>query len=217
MIKKTTITLFCCCLATLVFCQTKTTDKKDFSNELGLNVTNLLADLLGNNNLTSPGSYLISYKRLKGNKALRVGGTINYSLKNQSDFGFNSNLINQNFQLRIGRETRQSISPRFQYYYGMDGIVGFQQEQSSVKVNGGQVIQTDKILTLGGGPVLGFQFALYDRLLIGTEGSLYAAYSKNSVDFQTFNISSANFPSKNTTGLNIQTNLPKFLFLIVKF
>jgi hypothetical protein len=217
MIKKTILILFCCCLATIIFAQTKVVEKRNFSNELGLNVTNLLTDLLGNNNLSSPGAYLLTYKRLRDNKALRVGATVNFSFKNQSDFGFTSDLINQNFQLRVGRETRQNISPKFQYYYGVDAIAGFQQEQSNVRANSGQVIQTDKIILVGAGPVLGFQFALYDRLLIGTEGSLYVSYNKNAVDFKTSGISGAAFPSKNTTGLNIQTNLPKFLFLIVKF
>lgn len=217
MMKKSTLFLFACFIAQLGFSQQKTPKNKDFQHELGLNVTNLLTDLLGNNNRTDPGIYLVSYKRLKGNKALRIGGTINFSVKNEDSFNFTTELTNQNFQLRVGRETRQNLSSRFQYYYGLDGIAGFQQEQSSASVNTGIIIQTNKVQTIGGGPVLGFQFALLDKLLIGTEGSFYVALNKSSVDFKTFGSSSSSLPSKNSTGANIQTNLPKFLFLIVKF
>lgn len=217
MMKKTTLTLLCGLILQLAFSQQKTPDSKVFQHELGLNVTNLLTDLLGNNNLTSPGVYLLSYKKVNGNKALRIGATLNFSKRNQNSFNFNSELVNQNFQLRIGRETRQNLSPRFQVYYGLDGILGYLQEQSSAAINTGQIVQTDKVLTAGGGPILGFQFALYDRLLIGTEGSLYAAYNKSTVNFKNFGVSSALFPSKSSEGMNVQTNLPKFLFLIVKF
>ncbi len=215
MSKKLVLTLLCGLMLKCGFSQTKTASKIDFQHELGLNVTNLLTDLLGNNNRTDPGLYLLSYKKVNGNKALRMGATINFSVKDQNTLSFNTRLANQNFQLRIGRETRQSISTRFQYYYGFDGIAGFQQEQSIANVNSGSIVQTDQIITIGGGPVLGFQFVLYDRLLIGTEGSFYAAYNTNSTDFKSFG--SLTIPSRSSKGLNLQTNLPKFLFLIVKF
>jgi hypothetical protein len=201
------------------FAQTKTNENKaqnkTLQHELGLNVTNLLTDLLGNNNRTDAGSYLISYKKLSGNKALRVGLNLNFSFKNENAFSFQTDLLNQNLQLRVGRETRQNISPKFQYYYGLDGIAGYKQEQSNATTSSLNVLQTDLVVTIGGGPVLGFQYAIFDRLLIGTEGSIYAAYNQSSVKFKNTG-SSAVFPSKSSTGVNMQTNLPKFLFLIVK-
>ncbi len=217
LIQKTTLILFWVFMAQFGFSQQKEPKNMTLQHELGLNVTNLLTDLLGNNNRTDAGVYLLSYKKVKSNRALRIGATINFSVKNQNNLNVSSSLTNQNFQLRIGRETRQNLSTKFQYYYGLDFIGGFQQEQSSATAGSGQIIQTDKVFTIGGGPVLGFQFAIYDRLLIGTEGSLYAAYNKSSVDFKAFTTGSVVFPNKKSEGMNIQTNLPKFLFLIVKF
>jgi hypothetical protein len=220
MTKKITLSILCSFFLMCSFAQKKTsenkTEKKPIQHEFGLNVTSLLTDLLGNNNRTDAGNYLISYKRVSNNKALRIGLTTNFSLKKEQSFSFQTQLLNQNLQLRLGRETRQNISPKFIYYYGLDGIAGYKQEQSNATTATLNVLQTDLTLTIGGGPILGFQYALFDKLLIGTEGSLYAAYFQSSVKFNNFG-STAVFPSKNATGVNFQTNLPKFLFLIVKF
>ena len=218
--KKITLSLIGFLLTACLFAQEKQENEnkpKTFKHELGLNVTNLLTDLLGNNNRTDAGDYLISYKKVAGNKAFRMGLTANFSLKKENIFNRNNTLTNQNFQLRLGKEWRYNISSKLQYYFGVDGIIGYKSEQSSATVNIGTIIQTDKAFSLGGGPVLGFQFALLDRLLLGTEGALYAAFNKNDVNFSGFGINTSQFPAKNSQGINLQTHLPKFLFLIIKF
>jgi hypothetical protein len=189
--------------------------ERKFKHELGLNVTNLITDLLGNNNRSDPGTYLISYKKLNGNSAFRLGVNVNFSLSQQRFNGFDNNLTNQNLQIRLGKEWRHDIVKRFQYYFGVDGLAGYQSEQSAANVNGSTIIQKDGVLSVGVGPVLGFQFAIYDKLLIGTEGSLYATFNRTSTDFTV--IGSLAIPSRSSNGLNIQTGLPKSLFLILKF
>jgi hypothetical protein len=189
--------------------------EKKFKHELGLNVTNLITDLLGNNNRSDPGTYLLSYKRLNGNSAFRLGLNINFSLSQQRFNGFTNNLTNQNIQLRLGKEWRHDIVKRFQYYFGVDGLAGYQSEQSAANVNGLTIVQKDEVVLVGVGPVLGFQFAIYEKLLIGTEGSLYATFNRTSTDFTTFG--SIPIPARSSNGLNIQTGLPKSLFLILKF
>jgi hypothetical protein len=189
--------------------------EKKLKHEVGLNVTNLITDLLGNNNRSDPGTYLLSYKRLNSRTAFRLGLNINYTLNQERFNGFDNNLTNQNFQIRLGKEWRHDIVKRFQYYFGVDGLVGYQSEQSAANVNGAMIIQKDEVLLVGVGPVLGFQFAIYDKLLIGTEGSLYATFNKASTDFTTFG--SIPIPDRSSNGLKIQTGLPKSLFLILKF
>jgi hypothetical protein len=219
-----TISLYFLCLSIPqgLFAQITPTKPKEYKHELGLNVTNLLTDLLGNNNRTDAGVYLLSYKFVKGNKAIRIGATTNFAFKKEKSITNSTiDLNNQNFQLRVGQETRHNLSPRLQYYVGFDGIAGYRFEESAATINFNTLIQSDKILLLGLGPVLGFQFTIYDRLQIGTEGSLYAAYSAGSTKF------SENFfrggggqilpPNKESNVFNLQTNLPKFLFLILKF
>lgn len=217
LIKKILLFVLSVLLVSTLFAQGKSDRKKEPVHELGLNVTSLLTDLLGNNNRVETGDYLISYKKLNGNTAFRVGVTANFSIKKEDNFNFNNNLTNQNFQLRMGKEWRHSIAPKLEYYFGADGIMGTKLEQSSASISGGVIIQSNRLITLGGGPVLGFQYALFERLLLGTEGALYAALSRNKIDFQTFNVSSGQIPSKKSDGLDIQTHLPKFLFLILKF
>jgi hypothetical protein len=224
MTKKVTLSVLCFFLGLCCFAQTRATDKKErekaekkpVSHEIGLNVTNLLTDLLGNNNRTEPGAYLLSYKRVSGDNALRVGVTTNFALKKENTLSFNTQLINQNFQLRVGYEKRHSLSPRFLYYFGIDAVAGYKQEQSNATTSSLNVLQTDLIATGGVGPVLGFQFAVFDKLIVGTEGSLYATYYQSSTRFKNVG-STAVFPTKEATGMTAQTNLPKFLFLIVKF
>jgi hypothetical protein len=220
-LKKLTTLLLFIGFGQSLFAQTKTVDIKNYKHELGLNVTNLLTDLLGNNNRTDAGVYLISYKRVNEDKALRVGFGINLNFKSENSFSANLTLNNQNFQLRIGQEKRHSLSSKFQYYLGFDGILGYKLEESSAASSTGTIIQSDNLFTIGAGPVLGFQFALYERLLIGTEGSLYAAYNYNSVSFRNaFAIpgrSTITPPNKDAKIFTMQTNLPKFLFIILKF
>jgi hypothetical protein len=221
LLKKLTTLLFFIGCGQILFAQTKTVDTKNYKHELGLNVTNLLTDLLGNNNRTDAGIYLISYKRVDENKALRVGLGINLNFKSENSFGSNLTLNNQNFQLRIGKEKRHSLSSKFQYYLGFDGILGYKSEESSAASSTGTIIQSDIVYTIGTGPVLGFQFALYERLLIGTEGSLYAAYNNNSISFKNAFVISGRPailpPNKDAKIFTMQTNLPKFLFIILKF
>ena len=217
MIKKLTLLLNCLFFIGTLIAQDGAVKPKPLKHELGLNVTSLLTDLLGNNNRVDVGNYLITYKKVKENTALRMGLGINVSVKNENTSSFNTSLKNQNFQFRLGKEWRHSISAKLQYYFGGDGFVGARREESNGAVNTGVIIQTDNTFTLGGGPVLGFQFALYDKLLLGTEGALYFNFNRNTVDFQTFSSSSIAFPSKSSNGFDVQTQLPKFLFLILKF
>jgi hypothetical protein len=216
MAKKLLSALFILCLTHILSAQDDAlqTERK-FKHELGLNVTNLITDLLGNNNRSDPGTYLISYKRLNGNSAFRLGLNVNFSLSQERFNGFDNNLTNQNLQVRLGKEWRHDIVKRFQYYFGVDALVGFQSEQSAANVNGSTIIQKDQVVLAGVGPVLGFQFAIYDKLLIGTEGALYATFNRTSTDFTV--IGSIPIPSRSSNGLNIQTGLPKSLFLILKF
>jgi hypothetical protein len=215
--KKITLLLIGIGLLGSLFAQDNAVNTKAYKHELGINVTNLFTDLLGNNNRTDPGNYLITYKKVKDHTALRMGFGLSSSVKKDNTPAFTTNLTNYNVQLRIGKEWRHDLSAKFQYYFGGDGFVGNRVEESTGNVTQGIVTQTNKTFTLGGGPVLGFQFALYDRLLVGTEGSVYVNFNRSTVDFKTFNFSSTAFPSKTSNGFDVQTQLPKFLFLIVKF
>jgi hypothetical protein len=204
-----------------LFAQITPTKTPEYKHELGLNVTNLLTDLLGNNNRTDAGVYLLSYKFVKGNKAIRIGATTNFAFKKERSITNSTiDLNSQNFQLRIGQETRHDLSSRLQYYVGFDGIAGYKFEESAATSSFNTLIQSDKLFSIGLGPVVGFQFKIYDRLLIGTEGSIYAAYNANSTKFSetAFRGTSGSLPpNKESNIVSLQTNLPKFLFLILKF
>lgn len=197
----------------------KSDNGKAMTHELGLNVTSLLTDLLGNNNRGNEGRYLLSYKKLTGTSAFRLGAALNFKFDKESS-RFNNTLVNQNFQVRLGKEWRHDITSKFQYYFGVDGVAGFVSEESAAVTTNSSITQKDRLMTFGGGPVLGFQFALYDRLLIGTEGSLYATFNSRKISFNTQffgGVPPQPIPDRRNTGAAIQTNLPTSLFLILKF
>jgi hypothetical protein len=223
LIKKLSIFLLYFSFLSQGIAQSKAAETTDYHHELGLNVTNLLTDLLGNNNRTEAGMYLLSYKYVSGNRATRIGLTTIISSLAETDFsrsGRTVQLNNVNLQLRFGREKRQNLSPKFQYYIGFDGIAGYKLEESVATTTFASFVQSDRTVTVGLGPVVGFQLAIYGRLLIGTEGSLYAAYNTGTVGFSNQQISAGSVglpPRKEKTVYSLQTNLPKFLFIILKF
>jgi hypothetical protein len=216
--KYTLLTLALLCILTAK-AQEKKDNGKAMTRELGLNVTSLLTDLLGNSNRGDAGLYLLSYKKLTGTSAFRLGLALNFKFDKESS-RFNNTLVNQNVQVRMGKEWRHDITPKLQYYFGVDGIAGFVSEESAAVTTNSSITQKDRLLRLGAGPVLGFQFALYDRLLIGTEGSLYATFNSRKVSFQTQSFGGPTpqpIPERSNTGAAVQTNLPTSLFLILKF
>jgi hypothetical protein len=199
--------------------QEKSDNGKAMTRELGLNVTSLLTDLLGNNNRGDAGRYLLSYKKLTGMSAFRLGLALNFKFDKENS-RFNNTLTNQNFQVRLGKEWRHDITSKLQYYFGVDGIAGYTSEQSAAVTGSSSITQKDNMVSLGGGPVLGFQYAIFDRLLIGTEGSLYATFNSRKVSFNTQTFGGPTpqpIPDRSNTGVAVQTNLPTSLFLILKF
>jgi hypothetical protein len=215
--KKAINLLICIFFISCLSAQEKTAEIPAFKYELGLNATGLLTNLLGNSNQIDLGTYLISYKRLRGNKAFRLGTTVNVSFRKDNTGSFDTKLNSQNFQLRMGEETRHDISKKCQYYFGFDGLIGYRLEESKGTTNSSFITQKDVNFSLGLGPVVGIQFAVYERLLIGTEGSLYAVYNKNSISFNNSQSSFNSIPTRDVEGLNVLTALPKFLFVILKF
>jgi hypothetical protein len=213
--KTINLVLLCSFLSHGIYAQTTRADTSLWKHEFGLNVTDLITSFLGTKPTDAAG-YMFSYKSVKGNKATRLGATVNFAFTKTDKSSGEVKLNNQNFQLRFGKETRHNLSSRFQYYWGFDGILGYKLLESASNFNSGSFIQSNKTITVGAGPVLGFQFMLYERLLVGTEGSLYAAYNTNTTGF-----SGAAFgtPPKGITEKDfiLQPNLPKFLYLIVKF
>jgi hypothetical protein len=216
--KKSLLFALCFALFSCLSAQEKTDSVKTPQHEFGLNVTGLITNLIGSNNQTDLGAYLISYKHLKGNKAFRLGATANIAYRRDNTLSFETKLNSQNLQLRMGQETRHPLSKRSQYYFGFDGVIGYRLEESTGITNFSTIIQKDEVFSIGLGPVVGFQFAIYDHLLIGTEGSLYAVFNKSSITFTDSKNSNNNtIPKRESNLTSLQTTLPKFIFVILKF
>ena len=215
--KKSLLFSLCFFAYSCLLAQEKTDTVKTSQHELGLNVTGLITNLIGSNTQTDLGAYLVSYKHLKGNKAFRLGATVNVAYKKDNTAAFETKLNSQNFQLRLGQETRHRLSNRGQYYFGFDGVMGYRLEEGAGITNFSTIIQKDEVFSIGLGPVVGFQFVIFDQLLVGTEGSLYAVFNKSTTTFSDSNSRNTPIPKRESQQTTLQTNLPKFIFVILRF
>jgi hypothetical protein len=152
-------------------------------NELGVNATNILGNLLSlnPNNINSP--YGLTYRRHFGKSSLRIG--VNGSKKSDEDFNFNNGFKNTketSIFMRLGLEWHNSISSRFMFSYGFDVLADQFRDFSEIRNfdqfgNLGTIESTETNIAIGGGPILRFDFKFNDRISISTESSFYYKFA----------------------------------------
>ena len=147
-----------------------------FKNEIAVNLTSLLRNVLSlsSENVGTP--YDLSYRRLKNNHAFRLG------LGGATSSDEEVVTINGNFFTRTLRETRVDtrlgyekiypVSKKLNLLYGIDVIGGYTLSNSELS---GQFNLGIRTITLGGGPALRLEYKLGERVLFMTETTLYAS------------------------------------------
>ena len=169
--------------------QNTDTTKQDLKNEIGIDATYFIKNIL---NFGGGGfypayysyysdNYFISYKRVFKDKAIRfaMGGVFN--IDEDIDGGSSvNNYIDKGYKIstRLGFEFRNYFSKRWMFYYGAD-LLG-EYSYGNYYNTGPTYFQPDEIsktVVYGGGPVLGFEFRLNSRLSLSTESSAYYIYS----------------------------------------
>jgi len=219
--KKSFLFLFTTVISFSLFAQS---DKEKYSgHEIGINATAFVKEFLSlNASDVDEGPYMITYKKFKNGRALRLGLGGQFSQINEDiDGGGNLTTKDNRASLRIGYEWNQAISKRWSFYYGADVITDFTQSTSQTTsfLPTGQiesVILEKQSLTTGGGPILGIQFFITDKISLMTEGSLYYNYTYNT-DKQTFDVETQFNKSEDSSSSLFEFGLPTALFFVIRF
>jgi len=161
----------------------------------------------------------LTYKIGSKKHAIRLGAgaVFKESEKSVETFDDTETLRDLSLDLRVGYEFRSSFGNRWIGYFGGDFI--FTQTIDEQINNSGFDIVTiaENKLGIGGGPVLGLQFHLNKKLMVGTEGAFYFIQSKteSNTTFRTF--VEFNTEAEITKDKELVTYLPATLYLIFHF
>ncbi|MFT4663976.1 MAG: hypothetical protein ACI8YQ_000764 [Polaribacter sp.] len=124
--KNITSLLFFCVLCNFTVMKAqKSTETPSYNNEWGLNATGFANQFLSlNGNETDSGGYLLTYKKINGDKAFRLGLGVDVN-RISGDEGNSIVPFNQTFMafdLRLGGEKQHEIGKRWLFTTGFDGM-----------------------------------------------------------------------------------------------
>lgn len=212
-------------VSNFVFSQKETTSIQSFypyQNELGINFTNVLGNVLSLNPNNANSPYGLTYRRHLGKKSFRSALSLLVNNEKKSDFEnglFVTRTISQTTsQFRIGLEKHIVLNKRVLFSYGFDLLGKVMIDNSSIEdfSNFGSVTFQSKATTFGGGagPMLRLEYKISDRLFISSECSLYGFYSST-----TENLKFGSQPSEQTksSDSSLELLLPQSLFFNISF
>ena len=187
-------------------------------NEIGVNVTPLLTRVFNVSSFMGTDTDVLnfSYKRvLQPNRAIRVLGGLAVSTsvdESQNEFTFST--WSHDLSLGLGYEWRIVNESKWLPYLGADLRFQNTLDRTENKSSFDTTTTETTEQRVGGGFVLGCQFKLNERLRLSTEAALVANSRVRSTEFVSDNFPATNNTSK-VTGLEIQTQVPLSIFLIL--
>jgi len=114
----------------------------------------------------------------------------------------------------VGYEKRIPMNKHFGFYWGVDGILGYQNSKVDFFSQFGQVTTNTKGFNVGAAPLVGFRYDINRRIALSTEASVAAIYSVSTEQIDdNFSI----FASTQTTRFDLSTSIPNTLYVIIKF
>jgi len=202
----------------------ETTSNKDFyvfKNEIGINVTNVLGNLLSLNPNNASSPYGMTYRKHLNNWTFRSAFNIALNNTSSNDFSsgsvFTRKLNSLATDVRIGAEKHLILNKKFMFSYGVDLLLGYASENSEIidfNFGGTTFENRQKTIGAGVGPILRFEYKLSDRIFFSTECSLYGYYSKTS---DALYINGFLTEDPENTNLNLKLTLPQSLFINIAF
>ena len=192
----------------------------DLFHEIGINGTFFLNQFLSFSDKEIPQSpYLLTYKFGLKRHALRlgVGATFKESEKSVETFDDTETLKDLSLDLRAGYEFRSTLGNRWIGYFGADFIYT-QTDDEQINNSGFDIVTISNNKSgIGGGPVLGLQFRLSEKLMLGTEGAFYFTQSETKSNTEFTNFVEFNTEAEIIKDKEIVTYLPATLYLIFHF
>jgi hypothetical protein len=201
----------------------KNSDYYGFKNDIGINVTNVLASVFSLNGEKDPNPFSLIYRRHYSSTSLRIGTNFTYKKTSQQEFTsgafLSRDLDESNGSLRVGLEKHLPLSNKFMFSYGFDLLGNLTYEKSEVTENTINGVTnffsaTQNAYSTGAGPIIRFDFKLSDRMILSTESAIYATRQ-----WMTSSVSINGVRSDDPTraGFDLVLSLPQSLYFNVLF
>ena len=194
-------------------------EKKDrlysYDNEINIDATAVLGNVLSLNSEVAKSPYGFGYRRHYNNHSLRLSG--NTLSARSKTFEFNGieflerTIIENQHSLRIGLEKGFEIANNFRMLYGFDLLTGYGAIDSRFETS---FNRKEVDYTFGLGPALRIEYRISDRFFLMTESTFYGTVIYNE---DTFKLGFE--PAQKTTGVeyNINMALPTAIIFGVAF
>lgn len=220
--------------------QNETPLTKKYNHYVGFQANELLRQLLNlsDNDNAVDNPYIVTYsiESIRSRLGLHIGFGYTYNRVSHKDAPVSSETKVNDLFYRIGFLKKVGLGKRFEAGLALDLIGGYQLDKtftSSVTPQGSTIDTsntsiTNKIITYGGGPQLSLGFYITEKIILGTEASMYYSMKRNTQNILVKNISTDIFnggdPIITTSNFNDEVDtygfaitLPVSIFLIVKF
>jgi hypothetical protein len=192
-----------------------------YKNEIGINFTNVLGNVLSLNPNNASSPYGLTFRRHYGVSSFRSAINVNVTNKEEDDFNNGSSLRRKitisKTDFRIGLERHIVLSQRVLFSYGFDvlGALGLENSKITDFNFGGRTFESNqKTYGFGLGPMVRLEYKISDRMYISSESSMYGFYSRTTEKL-IINGSTSEEPEKKNSSLKLE--LPQSLFFNISF
>lgn len=192
-----------------------------YKNEIGINFTNVLGNVLSLNPENASSPYGLTYRRHMGKISFR--SAVNINITNTSEDDFNNGLfINRKLNIiksdfRLGLEKHLVLHKRILFSYGIDILGSIENEKSEIQdfnLGGTTFVSNENTYGGGLGPVLRLEYKISDRIFISSESTLYGFVSKTSASLTINGVQDENTKSSDSSLILV---LPQSIFFNISF
>ena len=231
----------CCAVLFIVqgHAQTDSVRTKKFNHYIGVQANELMRQLFNfsESNTVIDNPYFLVYSISKSNFwGLHAGFGYQYDRTVDKLLPINRETKVEKFDFRVGVEKKFTIGKRFEGGVSLD-FAGSHELDKTTNITvvslGSQIDSsvstvTDKITGFGGGPQFSVGYRITEKILLGTEATIYFLKGKKKENVRVvdtlIDIFNNNVISSNSSNFNSETDtetleraIPVTLFLIVKF
>ena len=198
-------------------------NKKKFGHFVGVQINPLLRQLLTIGSVPNTGNpFLLNYSMNHSLTKCGVHGGVGYSFSQIKD---NDNITDRktlatSVSARIGFDKYYELSSRWQLGFGIDGVYQLSENITNTQIISFDTINTESRITAqrSGGGLRGFaRFKLSERVLLGTECTMYYQFGNNKTETKITgpDFNQPGFPNVTTTSVLNQDLIESSLVLPV--
>lgn len=206
--KRFTILLTLLCLCKLGFSQNERRDTihKKHNNIIAIDATGLLKQFFNfNSNSYYSYPYMITYRRIIGKNAIRLGAGANIDTKeSNTNDTVKSKSVRNSYTVGLGYERYAHLSRRWSFYYGVEFTAAYLNYTDKNWFNSTSNRESSTITNKYGiAPILGIVYKINRRISVGTETSYNLSYVLTTTKSKTI---PSNYYDFKTVDRGFQTN-----------